>query len=61
MPGGAEGHPLRHLARIGAHRVIGGDQLGDIHEITGGSGLPGTRIGHTAMIARRIAVFTPGH
>ena len=53
VPGRAERHPLRRLTGIGMHRVVGGDQLRDVDEVSRGSGLPGTRIGHTAILARR--------
>ncbi len=47
------------LTGIGMNRVIGGDQLGGIHEITG---QPAARhgIGHAAVTARRAAAYTAG-
>ena len=53
VPGRAERHPLGRLAGIGMHGVVGGDQLGHVDEVFGGSGLPGTRIGHAAILTRR--------
>ncbi len=35
------------------HRVIGGDQLRDVHQILIGSGLPRTRIDHAVILTRQ--------
>ena len=53
VPGGAERHPLGGLAGVGMHGVVGGDQLGHVHEILSGSGLPGARACHAAILACR--------
>jgi len=49
-PGRPERHALSGIARIGMHRVVGGDQLGDVNEVAGAGGLAGTRICHTVML-----------
>jgi hypothetical protein len=53
VPGRAERHPLRRLTGIGMQGVVRGDQLGHVDEVSRGSGLPGTRIGHAAILTRR--------
>ena len=45
------GDELKHVAGVGVHRVVRGDQLGDVHKVARGGGLPSTRIGHSAILA----------
>src|SRR6185437_14975678 len=52
VPGSAERHALPDLGWIGVHRVVSGNQLGDVDEVTRGRGLSRARIGHTAILAR---------
>jgi hypothetical protein len=51
VPGGPERDALPDVAGIGVHRVVRGDQLGDVHQVTSGRGLPRARIGHAAILA----------
>ena len=52
VPGRAERHPLTGLTRIGMHRVVRGDQLGHVDQISGSRLLPRTRINHAVILAR---------
>ena len=60
MPRRAERHPLHRIAGIGMHRVVGGDQLRDVYQVFSGSGLPGARVCHAAILARRAGAGQPG-
>jgi hypothetical protein len=40
------------------HGVVGGDQLGDVNEVTGAGGLAGTRICHTVMLTQAAAFLS---